>query len=211
MGLARAAVMPIAFRHPFSWSPAAHGGLRSWSHVRVRAVHPLEMGARVALWLSAWAVLSAGCSESSEPDKAKRSESPDQNLLPEELDGVFHLTGETGDLNPTNLRLASDGTFAWGVSGCDYFSGDVGTWSREGDEIVLHPSEGRERFLWSGRYGTAPVDEIVIKANETGLRAWSPSETSIEQQWDPNAVCPDCSGASSIACDDPYLADKPSL
>jgi hypothetical protein len=184
-------------------------GMR-WVQVGARVTHHLGRGARVAIWLMTWATLSSsGCTESSKPDNANDNDASEQNLLPEELDGLFHLVGDVGDANPTSLRLVADGTFAWGVSGCDYLGGDVGIWTREADNIVLHPSEGRERFLWSKEHVVGPVERVVIAANEAGLEATPPSEPA--QQWQPGGVCPVCSTYEAIACDDPYLAEEPSI
>jgi hypothetical protein len=182
-----------------------------WAQVGIRVMHHLGRGVRVAIWLTTWAALSSsGCSESSKPENANdNNDASEQNLLPEELEGLFHLVGDVGDANPTSLRLAADGTFAWGVSGCDYFGGDVGVWTREGDVIALRPSEGRERFLWSKEHVVGPVERVVIAANEAGLETTPPSEPA--QQWRPGGVCPVCSTFEAVACDDPYLADEPSI
>lgn len=126
-----------------------------------------------------------------------------------DLTGVWHHA----QIDATNLEIRSDGTFRWGIDGCDFLGGDTGVWRTVGVEVELAADAGRTTFAW--------VDDVSFANQVQWVRLSSPGEGTLtisgsidgkpfSQQWTRGGVCPTCGGelgptSKPKLCSDPFL------
>lgn len=121
--------------------------------------------------------------------------------------GVYHLDG----VDATNLELASDGTFRWGIFGCDFAGAGAGLWRVDGDALVLHPVEGEQSFTWvhDGSFA-ARMTRLEVRHGDTPEVLEVRGMDDLEQTWAAGGTCAICGDdwpgpTGTEACDDPYL------
>ena len=144
---------------------------------------------------------------------------------PEPFAGVYHLPDGP---DTVNVELREDGTFRTLLHGCDYDGGTSGTWSVDGETIVLVAAgAGDQRwkegvcptacFSWpyrgpEGEGLSAPVDELRLTEQPDGT--FSASFFDHTQDWEvdgqvvaPGGMCLTC-GEGQAPCDDPFSHDQ---
>jgi hypothetical protein len=106
--------------------------------------------------------------------------------------GVFHHD----QVDATNLSIEDHHVFRWSIFGCDFCSGDAGTWSVAGDELILSPARGERTMDWvNGVSFKVDVAEIRLQATADGLVATGmDGSVPFEQLWPAGRVCADCRG-----------------
>ncbi len=139
--------------------------------------------------------------------------------------GVYHLADGP---DTVNLELSEDGTFRTVQHGCDYDGGTQGTWSVDGEELVLvaaGPGDQLWRegvcpsacFSWpyigpEGEGLSAAVEELRLTEQPDG--SWAASFFDPSQGRDivgqvvaPGGLCVTC-GEGKSPCEDPFSHDQ---
>jgi hypothetical protein len=108
------------------------------------------------------------------------------NPLDSKIIGVWHLPRGA---DAVNLEIKSDGTFVWGMSGCDTSDGDQGVWTAGADGLELHASSEHGTFRWQSHREMKSV-RASIKNGDLFIQGVA--DETFEQTWKTGTVCAEC-------------------
>lgn len=107
--------------------------------------------------------------------------------------GLFHETS----YGSSNLLIsAENNAFKFGYNQCDIFWVREGTWTRDGDALLIEPAAGEGDVDWN-----EPATKIRLEKSERGtLIATLETRSGLRREsWEPGGGCPICGSNSQPA------------
>jgi hypothetical protein len=122
--------------------------------------------------------------------------------------GIYHLLDR---VDAFSLEISADGTFRWGINGCDFWFHSAGVWKQSRAGLIITPPTGEDALDWPVGYSfRKEVTRVELYVGADGVLVASGSGTDgrFQQRWGHGGVCAECGtlGPSNVGlCQDPLL------